>query len=1355
MEEQNQNSMLSDPLRTQLVDAARGVWIRRLMDTTRRNNLLYFRSLQAGTLDLSAAEESAIEDLFSGEKVLLSRLVSPEIDSKAGAKLKNIVRKAQSNLEERGLQTLFLAYGMATWPVADGGRPPEAAIVLLPIAVEGKRTDSDSLRLLAVGSPQVNIALLHALAEDHQLELSDTDLLDSTELEEFVAPQIMEKLAHLAASIRGFEVSSKAVIGNFSFQKLSMIIDLKECAQGFTDHDIIAALSGDERSRQSVGASRAIIDPATLDTIPAEKEFMVLDADSSQQAAVHAVAKDCNGVIQGPPGCGKSQTIANIITTLIATGKRVLFVAEKRAALEAVYKRLEAVGLGHVALDLHGAGISQKAVMQKVSATLELIRHSAVPDNAELHKKFEDRRMRVVAHSRDMHAPVPPSGWSAFELQSRIVEVAAKASSRTRWRAQELASINRETVAEAHDLLTEASAYSSLFLHADSSPWTEASLTDGQAVQNACDAAARLAREHFPEVSRHLEQLSTKAGFPKPNTLGEANDILTLIKDVQAFLGRWQAEALQQGKLSYDLLPLEQGPLPILWATLSNKQFRAAKKRMRDLSKNAAIKPIALLAGAREAEALFTRRTALLGTSAADPSAVNFADAALGALAKVGEDLNVLRHAFPNLHVLPIERLATLCSGLAEDESSAHQIPTVRRIEARLMELGLVRFISEIRDEKPPAQDWKAMFSHAYLSSCYDEARIAMPSVAAFKGETHSQFVDEFRYLDRDRLKVAVESVRRLHAESATAAMEEHPEQASHVRAESLKRSRHMSLRKLVERSADVLTAVCPCWMSSPLNVSQLLPADRQYFDVVVFDEASQVLPEDAVCSILRGAKLVVAGDRHQLPPTSFFADGASEEDEEAPTSGYESLLDQMSTFIQPWSLDWHYRSRDERLIAFSNRHIYGDRLTTFPGIGGIDCISHILVDSVPRDGEEESSSAEVVEVVRLVIEHAEAQLQLEPESRRESLGVITLGIKHAHRIEAALDQALETRRHLADFLDTGKDNPWFFLKNLERVQGDERDAIILSVGYSKDRNGKLPYRFGPLLQQGGERRLNVAVSRARRSIKIVSSFSHADMDPRRSDKKGVELLRLYLQFASSGGTNLGDKGASGIGMNSFEADIFDALQARGIPLIPQYGASGYRLDFAALHPERSGQFVLAIECDGASYHSAPTARDRDRLRQQILEAIGWRFHRIWSTDWFLHREAEMNRAVNAWEQAVKAFDERSVRESKISQNLGGLFDAPVAPEITLSTPKSLNNQISRTTRVPTDSPVEPMGDITYYHDGELDALVRWILSDQLLRTSNDIIDEMMPLLGLRRRGPRILARLQQSIARVNSNSGN
>jgi very-short-patch-repair endonuclease len=430
-----------------------------------------------------------------------------------------------------------------------------------------------------------------------------------------------------------------------------------------------------------------------------------------------------------------------------------------------------------------------------------------------------------------------------------------------------------------------------------------------------------------------------------------------------------------------------------------------------------------------------------------------------------------------------------------------------------------------------------------------------------------------------------------------------------------------------------VLFAVKPCWAMSPLMVSQVLPAAR-LFDVVIFDEASQIVPADAIPSVIRAHQVVVAGDDHQLPPTSFFrqfSDADPEDDDEETVSfgaGFESVLDALRPLLPTAPLNWHYRSRDERLVAFSNERIYGGTLTTFPGVLRDDCLQHVVVKQDGRPGQEGSVAAEVDKVVELVLEHARTRPQ-------ESLGVIALGVRHAERIDLALRSALESAGPDVEALFADDAAEPFFVKNLERVQGDERDAIILSIGYGKHPDGRMRYQWGPLLRDGGERRLNVAATRAKHRLTVVSSFSSHDVDPDRLTKAGARLLAEYLEYAGAGGTPMAAAGAGTA--NPFEASVRSRLAEYGITVVPQYGVGGYRVDFAAAHPDDPSRMILAVEADGASYRDSGSVRDRDRLRKEHLERLGWRFHRLWSTNWFRDPDAEVAKLREAYDQAVAA----------------------------------------------------------------------------------------------------------------------
>lgn len=1311
--------------------------------------LLYFRPLKKGTLDAGAAPPEVLSDLVHGRPVALRRLVPADDEERAAAVLQAIRRQALTNLEERGLETLYLTMGIATWPATDEGRPPEAPVLLVPLKVETRGRDDRNLTLQRSGDIQLNLVLLHALS-GLGCELEADDVLakeDPEEVESFQPDEVFAAIEAAAASVRGFRIErGRAVVGNFSFQKLAMVHDLRERAVEMAGHELIAALVGDLQARQALLGARSLPDPREFDRRPPDQEFLVLDADSSQQRVTEAVLVGQDGVIQGPPGTGKSQTIANLIASLAAQGKRVLFVAEKRAALEVVLERLNHVGLGHLVLDLHGADVSKREILARVKQSLEAIRTAQAPDTRDVHGTFSRRRERLAHHARRMHDPRPPSRLGVFELQARVLRSPERVrATSVRWRGDALDRLDPGTIARLRDLLAEAGGQASLFTRTDPSPWTQAALLDGSAAETAVDAVGRLLHEHLPALRGQLESACAAVRLPMIDSPTGAADVVTILGYLRSHVERYVPAIHEENveEIADALEPALRGRLRAFLAFLVSSRYRAALRRMRGLRRVAP-----LTAGAAAVDARKIAKFMRLWRSRAGEDVLPRDYAGLEDLRRAHKEaateLAALESLLANVPLFGkrFEDLAALLATLHTDAATARRIPRVRAIEQALEAAGASAVTAEIRKRGVAPDLWPALLDHAWFASCLERVQKEEPELAAFDGRTHDGVVAEFCELDQDRLQLAAERVRRAHAERVIAAMNEHPEQDALVRREAEKKARHLPLRKLLREAPDVLTAVCPCWMASPLSVSQLLDADRRYFDVVMFDEASQVLPEDAVPAILRGSRVVVAGDRHQLPPTMFFVSGDDSEDEAVdaeplPTEGFESLLDLMSAFLTPWPLEWHYRSRDERLIAFSNRHIYKDGLVTLPGTGGPPVVSHVLVAHVPgRDGDEDSASAEVRRVVEIVLDHAERRPQ-------ETLGVIAMGLKHANRIEAALDVALRGRADLRPFFDPSRKER-FFVKSIERVQGDERDSIVLSVGYGKDRSGRLPFRFGPILHEGGERRLNVAVTRARGRMTVVSSFGYEDMDPERCRSEGTKLLRLYLQYAASEGRLLGDRGDDrSWPLNSFECDIYDALTARGIPLLSQWGSSRYRIDLVAKHPSDPGRLVLAIECDGATYHAAPTARDRDRLRQQHLEALGWRFLRIWSTDWFQRRESEITRAVRAYEEAVAAADRARATAAVQQAESPHAASAPLPERETCSTE-------AESAPAPTNrSPRPLMGrrkSIEDYTDRELEEMVRWILSDGLLRPNEDIVREVAAELGFQRIGVRIRATIVAAI---------
>ena len=452
---------------------------------------------------------------------------------------------------------------------------------------------------------------------------------------------------------------------------------------------------------------------------------------------------------------------------------------------------------------------------------------------------------------------------------------------------------------------------------------------------------------------------------------------------------------------------------------------------------------------------------------------------------------------------------------------------------------------------------------------------------------------------------------------------------------EGEKKRKQKSIRSLLTETGELVQRVKPCFLMSPLSVSTFLAPEAVHFDVVVFDEASQIFPQDAIGAIYRAKQLIVVGDSKQMPPSNFFNTSTEAEDNDEETgdvTDFESILDLCSTSMQQLRLRWHYRSRYEQLITFSNKNFYDGDLVTFPsskadaqGIG----VDYYHVDGV-FDRKAHTNRKEAEFIVDLIYENIEKY-------PNRSLGVVAFSVAQQDLIDNLLFKRRQSIPEKEFFFKDNGNEP-FFIKNLETVQGDERDTIIFSIAYGIDAQGRLLHNFGPLNRVGGERRLNVAVTRAKYNVQLVSSMHYTDIDLKRTSAEGAKLLREYLDYAENGEIAL-ERAVSVSPFEQFDSDfeleVCDYLRSNGFSVDTQVGCSGFRIDLGLKLPD-SSDYVLAIECDGATYHSSKNARDRDRLRQEILERMGWKFYRIWSTDWFRNKSVEQLRLLEVATDAVK-----------------------------------------------------------------------------------------------------------------------
>jgi len=541
----------------------------------------------------------------------------------------------------------------------------------------------------------------------------------------------------------------------------------------------------------------------------------------------------------------------------------------------------------------------------------------------------------------------------------------------------------------------------------------------------------------------------------------------------------------------------------------------------------------------------------------------------------------------------------------------------------------------------------------AYQAGIYDvlarEILREEPELGRFSGHSQEALQDEFREYDNKLKKLQCEQIAwkidqtKIPTGNMGARVSERTERVL-LEHECSKKTRHIPIRQLLRRSGRALVALKPCFMMGPMSVAQYLAPGEISFDLVVMDEASQIKPQDALGAIARGGQLVVVGDPKQLPPTSFF-DRVVDEDEEDPTAIEESasILDATLPMFPARRLRWHYRSQHESLIAFSNHSFYESDLVLFPS-------PHKQTDNYGIQYSRVQRGCFVnrrnMEEAKIISEAVREHFRHRPE---ETLGVVAMSAEQRLQIERAIETLAKDDPVFQVWLDKDATrHESLFIKNLENVQGDERDVIFISMTYGpQEPGGKVFQRFGPINSDVGWRRLNVLFTRSRKRMHIFSSMGSDDIVIGPTSKRGVRALRDFLSFCETGILHKTERETGRAPDSDFEIAVVSALRDEGFECIPQVGVAGFFIDVAVVDPGNPGRYLMGIECDGATYHSAKSARDRDRLRQTILERLGWNIRRIWSTDWFKNLHGELRpiiRELHELKSAVRPFGERAIK---------------------------------------------------------------------------------------------------------------
>ncbi|WP_244481084.1 DUF3320 domain-containing protein [Methylobacterium sp. Leaf102] len=572
---------------------------------------------------------------------------------------------------------------------------------------------------------------------------------------------------------------------------------------------------------------------------------------------------------------------------------------------------------------------------------------------------------------------------------------------------------------------------------------------------------------------------------------------------------------------------------------------------------------------------------------------------------------------------------------------------------------GLSPLIDALQEGRVAPDRAETAFKTIYARWWIDRVVSHDPVLRRFLPERHEDAIQRFRAADARVTELSKQVVRsRLGGGIPGATTFGADPEWGTLSHELTKKTQHMPLRKLFGRMPTALTKLTPCVMMSPLSIAQYLPPDKEPFDVVIFDEASQISPWDAIGALARAKQVVIVGDPEQLPPTNVGDRGVDDIEDGSDVTDQESILDEcLAANIPRRNLAWHYRSRHESLIAFSNSRYYGGRLVTFPSPVTDDRAVRLTLvpDGVYERGagrvNRPEARAVVAEIVRRLREPSFAE-------ERRSLGVVTFNGEQQRLIENLLDEQRRSYPELEPFFDKDRWHEPVFVKNLENVQGDERDAIIFSVAVGPDPSGRPVTTVSSLNRDGGHRRLNVAITRARRELVVFASLRPEQIDLGRTRAQGVRDFKHFLEFADRGARALAEAFAptGGDVESPFEAAVMAGLQARGWTVHAQIGVSGFRIDLGIVHPDAPGRYLAGVECDGATYHSSATARDRDRLREHVLTDLGWRIRRVWSTEWWMDAKG-----------ALAKLDQRLVEDleaDRAKAAAAALIDVAVEPEV-------------------------------------------------------------------------------------------
>lgn len=1297
-------------------------------------------------LDIPELTAEELKDAYND-----TRLQTNENEQKLQIKILNTYYFAKTSIEEQGVNILYLSLGMLNWyDKVETEEPRNAPLVLIPVSLE-RSSASERFRLRFNGGDiGANLSLQAKMMADFNITIPDLPEPDDFNIENYFA-SIEERIVHQ----KGWKIDRDAIeLGFFSFGKFMIYHDLDSAKWPVNakpyEHPILSSLfDGGFTDTKPTATEEHNLDKETK----AHELFTVVDADSSQVLAMLAVHEGRNMVIQGPPGTGKSQTITNIIANAVGHGKKVLFVAEKMAALDVVKRRLDSINLGEACLELHSHKANKRDLHEELKRVLELGKPTITHLQEEI-ALLDAYKGQLNGYCNSVNRAIEQSGLSAQKVIGFLMEINREYKdlmlpsipihrieswdADTMRRASALADLIEKRLKDIGipaQLLFHGTVLTLFLPH-------ETDVTKGvidkalaatkhtqRLINDAASFTGTTAPPSLQQLISFISLLDFLSVAPDLNDIAISDQAWVLNQeDIKELLetGRQLSdlrtqyenilhpEAWDQNVLEIRQNLIEHGQK---WYKFLLGDYKRSVKQLASCSSiplpeslDAKIRYIddillakrlsnSLNENAHLATPLFGNRWRLLKTNWTvlenvltflsglhrDISAGKYPVQILDFLARhenpatVKDYLHRVKDAADDsqksitevLHKLGFTNISAVAENNLADLTFEDQITRFQEWGTHLNEIqraiqwnnlteqarkeGFEFLIDSSLTWEGASQYLKISMKKTWYEYLVTKAMTERPPLRGFERTTHEEIINKFIQLDLLNLQYNRAKVALKHYESVPKL--EGGGQWNILRSEFNKRARHMPIRKLMEQAGIAIQTIKPVLMMSPMSIANFLSPESIDFDLVIFDEASQVRPVEALGAILRGKQLVVVGDSKQLPPTSFFDKmNAETEDEENVTADIQSILGMCDGQGAPQSmLRWHYRSRHESLISLSNREFYENKLVIFPSPGSkyrMGLAFHHLQNAVYDRGKTRTNPIEAEEVAKAVFEHA-------MKNPRQSLGIVAFSTAQMQAIQNAIEIKRRQNPESEVFFRSHAHEP-FFVKNLENVQGDERDVIFISIGYGRTEDGKVPMSFGPLNNDGGERRLNVLITRAKYRCEVFTNITSEDINPTATTKFGIRALKSFLYFAKHG-TFESEQDLPVPDKRPFEDMLAAQLTSLGYIVRKKVGSEGFYIDLAIVDPENPGRYQLGIECDGNSYSNAKSARDRDRLRGQVLENIGWNIFKVWSVEWYRNPERELQRLVAAIENAKAQALVQDQADDDLQQEIAVLAEEAMA----------------------------------------------------------------------------------------------